>query len=391
MSQHRREAGAVRLPGGPTIAVTRARRDPESRLRRAWDEGASPALAALLWSLSAGYRGVLSLRDALYASRLVETRRLPCPVVSIGNLTLGGTGKTPMVESAARTLAELGARPAVVSRGYGRESRGVQVVSDGKQVLLGVRAAGDEPSMLAEQLAGIPVVVGESRYEAGRLAVERYGATAIVVDDGFQHRTLAKDLEVVVLNGRAPWGNGRLFPRGTLREPVRALRRAHVVVVTNAEADAEIEAVSAVLKRENPRAGALRAAYEVLGASLAPGGRLVPPHALAGRRLLAFAGLASPASLAKTALGIGVRVTELVEFPDHHWYAESDLALLARRAAATGAEGLLTTEKDWVRLAAGARPGVPLWILGVRLSLGSHSAEWRRILSDVYFARRSSA
>src|SRR6185295_14475781 len=133
-------------------------------------------------------------------------------------------------------------------------TRGVQVVADREAILAEAHAGGDEPRLLAERLPGVPVVVGENRYEAGRVAVERCGATALVLDDGFQHRTLAKDLEILVVPGRAPWGNARVFPRGMLREPLSGLGRAHLVVVTNPGSSGPVEAVTATVRRFNPTA-----------------------------------------------------------------------------------------------------------------------------------------
>ena len=243
--------------------MTTSRRAPEVLLRRYWDDPDTPVVTAGLTALSVVYRGALALRDRAYRWGILRTGRLPCPVISVGNLTLGGSGKTPTVEAVVRALREIGqdagARPAVVSRGYGRTSRGVHVVSERDGIHADVRTAGDEPLLLAERLPGVPVVVGENRYEAARVAVERCGATAIVMDDGFQHRTLAKDLEVVVVQGRAPWGNVRVFPRGTLREPLAALGRAHAVVVTNPPDTDSVDAVTRTVRRFNARAAVLAA------------------------------------------------------------------------------------------------------------------------------------
>ena len=213
--------------------MTTPRRAPEVLLRRYWEDPDTPVVTAGLSALSLGYRGALRIRDLMYRWKLLQTGRLPCAVVSVGNLTLGGSGKTPTVELAVRTLRELGAVPAVVSRGYGRITRGVHVVADRDGIRTDARTAGDEPLLLAERLPGVAVVVGENRHDAGRVAVEQLGATALVLDDGFQHRTLAKDLEILVVQGRAPWGNAHVLPRGMLREPLAGLARAHAVVVTN--------------------------------------------------------------------------------------------------------------------------------------------------------------
>jgi tetraacyldisaccharide 4'-kinase len=359
------------------------RRHPEVLLRRYWEEPDTPVVTAGLSLLSVGYRMALRLREAAYGVGLLRTGRLPCPVVSMGNITLGGSGKTPMVEVAVRSLRELGALPGVVSRGYGRSTRGAHVVADRGGIRLSPREAGDEPLLLAERLPGIPVVVGENRFLAGRIAVERCGATVIVLDDAFQHRILRKDLEVVVVNGRAPWGQGHLFPRGMLREPLSALRRADVVVVTNPPTSADVDAATAAVRRHNARAPVLVAAYEVVDALEVRSGRRHSPSELLGRRLLAFAGLGSPRGFADTLEGAGARVADMVEFPDHHWFTAGEVAELVAHGRALGAEGLITTEKDWVRLRGLPPPALPLWILGVRLRLESGQEAWLQALGRV--------
>ncbi len=358
-------------------------RDPGSWLERVWSEGGSGPVTATLSALSLGYRAGLVARRHLYGLGLLRTGRLPCPVVSIGNLTLGGSGKTPMVELAVRTLVALGAAPAVVSRGYRRDTRGVQVVADRDGVRLAARAAGDEPVLLAERLSRIPVVVGENRYEAARVAVDRFQATVIVLDDGFQNRTIEKDLEVLVVNGRAPWGTRRIFPRGTLREPLSAVKRAHLIVITNPPTVADAEAIELTLRQYRATAPVLSAVYQPIEARRIDDPAPQPPTVLAGRRLVAFAGLGSPRGFPETLAGAGVAVADFVTFPDHHWYETGDLDRLAARARAVGAEGLVTTEKDWVRLRDLPPPGAPLWVLAVKMSLEWNREAWVRVLRGV--------
>jgi tetraacyldisaccharide 4'-kinase len=266
--------------------------------------------------------------------------------------------------------------PAIVSRGYGRATRGVHVVADRDRVWLDARASGDEPRMLAERLPGVPVVVGENRLAASRVAVEQCGATVVVLDDGLQHRTVAKDVEIVAVNGRMPWGNARLFPRGMLREPLSALARAALVVVTNPATRADVDAVVDAVRRRNPRAPVLSASYEVIEASELGSGQRLDARQLAGRRLLPFAGLGTPRGFADTLAATGVRAPGMMEFPDHYWFVPDDLASLARQSVAVGAEGLITTEKDATRLRGLPLPPVPVWALSVRLRLTTGADVW---------------
>ncbi|MBI4589028.1 MAG: tetraacyldisaccharide 4'-kinase [Candidatus Rokubacteria bacterium] len=341
-----------------------------------------PALAVGLSAVTAGYRGLLEVRERLYGWGVLKSRRLPCPVISIGNLTLGGTGKTPAVELAVLTLRGAGVLPGVVSRGYGRHSAGVQVVADRRGLRADPQWAGDEPFLLARRLPGVPVVVGENRYEAGRRCLESFGVQALVLDDAFQHRTLEKDLEVVLVAGQSPWGNGHLFPRGPLREPLSSLARSHLVVVTNGTGDG-VALVGETLRRHNPLAPIVAAEYQPVECWQVRDPNPCAPDALRGRRLLAFAGIARPEGFRQTVERLGVCLTGLVTFPDHHWYSAEDLTAVIRKAEGTGAEGLVTTEKDYVRLSALALRSLPIWILSVRLAITEGHAQWREAFDRV--------
>jgi tetraacyldisaccharide 4'-kinase len=353
---------------------------PELRLREAWDRGGPVWLRAGLSALAAAYRMSLAARQAAYASGLLREGRVSVPVVSIGNLTVGGSGKTPTVELAVRTLSEMGAVPAVVSRGYGRRSQGVRVVADREGLRSTPRESGDEPYLLARRLPGTAVVVGESRYEAARVAVEGCRATAVVIDDGFQHRTLVKDVDIVVVNGGNPWGNGRLFPRGNLREPPAALRKAHLVVVTNPPGPVAVRDIERVLRLHNRRAPLVTADYRVADVWEVSGGVRGVSADLAGRRVVVLAGLASPRGFAETVRGLGAEVASVAEFPDHHWYEPGDLAAATARARLVGAEGLVTTEKDWVRLQGLPQTDLPIWVVPIAMDITQGAAAWRAVL-----------
>ncbi|MBC7187723.1 MAG: tetraacyldisaccharide 4'-kinase, partial [Calditrichaeota bacterium] len=191
--------------------------------------------AALLLPFSLLYLFVTWLRNFLYEAGVLRQWKLPCAVIAVGNLTVGGTGKTPMVELIARTLRDRGKRVCVISRGYKRRRRGLVVVSDGHQTLAGLEHSGDEPLMLAKKLQGVPVIVDRDRVRAGRLAIERFGAQVLVLDDAFQHRRLRPDISVVLVDAMRGFGNGWLLPAGPLREPASRLAAATVVVLTRAE------------------------------------------------------------------------------------------------------------------------------------------------------------
>jgi tetraacyldisaccharide 4'-kinase len=351
--------------------------DASTRLARGWEEGFPPGPTRLLAAAGGGYRGLLDAREWLYARGVLKSRALPCPVVSVGNLTVGGTGKTPAVEVAVQTLTSLGHRPGVVSRGYGRRARGIQVVADAASIRLDADEAGDEPFLLARRLPGVPVVVGGNRYETARLAIERFGVTAIVLDDAFQHRTLKKTLEIVMARARSPWGNGRLLPAGPLREPLAALRRADLVVATGATRLGDAEEVVAAAREHAPGVPVLTAVFVPAECWEASRMRPVALDQLKDKRLVAFAGIASPSAFATTLEATGVQIAEFVRFADHHWFSPTEVAWLDGKAGDLGAGGLVTTEKDWVRLRKLPLPHGPLYVLSIGLVLTSGADAWQ--------------
>ena len=348
------------------------------RFVRGWEEGFANGPARMLAVAGGGYRGLLGAREWLYGRGVLKSRALPCRVVSIGNLTVGGTGKTPAVEIAVQSLTALGHRPAVVSRGYGRSTRGVQIVADAASIRLDPEESGDEPFLLARRLPGIPVVVGGNRHDAARVAIERFGVTAIVLDDGFQHRTLKKDLEIVMARARRPWGNGRLLPAGPLREPLDALSRADLVVATGALDLGDAREVVDAVDEHAPRVPVVTATLVPAECWEAGRMRSVRIAELAGKRLSAFAGIAAPAAFAETLRSSGVTVEDIAPFADHHWYSPDDLARLDARADELKVDALITTEKDWVRLRRLRLPRRPLYVLSVRLVVQTGEPAWRQ-------------
>ncbi len=285
--------------------------------------------------------GRLALARRAWYARPGACRRLARPVVSVGNLSVGGTGKTPCVAALAAWLVTEGERPAVLSRGYARPvaERGVTVVSDGTRVRTDARHAGDEPMMLAQAVPGAAVVVCASRYEAGLVAERELGATVHVLDDGFQHVQLWRDLDIVVTPA-GELAREHVLPKGRLREPLSALAGASLLVVVGAtDAEAAAEAAAAGV----PAAvGATRR----LGAPVAVQSGVPAP----GATVVALAGIGQPAQFVDGLRAAGWQVADTCLHPDHHWFTTADLAAAARRVAATGAWGLLTTDKDAVRL-----------------------------------------
>ncbi|HVP66140.1 MAG TPA: tetraacyldisaccharide 4'-kinase [Anaeromyxobacteraceae bacterium] len=321
--------------------------------RRWWDQAPGAGERLLLAPLAvpeAVFRAGAAARSALYDAGLLRSARATVPVISVGNLAVGGAGKTPVVLSLAERLSRAGRRPAVLSRGYGASIKAPTVVSDGRALLAGSEAGGDEPVLLARRLPTLRVVCGPDRAGLVHLAVE-LGADVILLDDGFQHRRLSRDLDVVVLDGSNPFGNGHCLPRGPNREPRRALGRAGVVWLTHADrARGEVlERLRAAARRYTGRdpVESRHAPSEVLDAGLNRGFGLA---SLAGARVGLLTGVARPESVAATVESLGASVVSRSDHPDHHRFSPEDVDAAIGAAFRAGATWLLTTEKDAVRL-----------------------------------------
>ena len=303
---------------------------------------------------SPGYSLVMLLRAFLYRKNiLLKSQRLSVPVISIGNLTLGGSGKTPMVRYVTRLLLKMGLHPAIVSRGYGGKAEGkVNIVSDGARTLLAPEMAGDEPFMLAETLPGIPVLTGPERVRVARHAILEFGVNRIVMDDGFQHLAVSRDLDLVLFSARTLLGNGRVFPGGPLREPLSALGRAHAFVVTGVDSGnrAAVENFQRRLQGAFPGKPVFVGEYlpsEIWHSSPDKACTLAEARRLP---VFAFAGIANPDSFHQTLRQAGFSLVGFKEFRDHHAYTAKDVSALVKTALAHGAQALITTEKDFVKL-----------------------------------------
>jgi tetraacyldisaccharide 4'-kinase len=339
-------------------------------------------LGPLLTTLAYPYGWAHQLRLRAYRSRWATVRRLPCRVISIGNLSLGGTGKTPFVELVAGLLQREGARVCVLSLGYGRRSQSpIMVVSDGKRCLLPPEVAGDEPVLLAEHLVGLPVVVGKDRYAAGMLAVERFGVDVIVLDDGFQHVQLARDLDVLLLDAVRPFGNGLLFPRGDLRERPAAIARADAIVLTRWEADTALSPPT--LKHFQPALPLFRSRHEPVDLCKLADGYILPLACLKGKRILAFCGIGTPDHFRQTLQRLGADLVAFAAFPDHHPYTRPEIEQLVLIAKQHSAEILITTEKDGVRLRRLQPLMGQVWQLRIRATIVERNAVWETYILRV--------
>ena len=307
-----------------------------------------------LAALALPYAAAVTIRNAAYDRGLAATRRAAVPVVSVGNLTLGGTGKTPLVAWVAGRCVAAGRRPAIVSRGYGAR-RG---------------QTSDEAAELALVLPAVPHVADRDRAAAAAEAVAR-GADAIVLDDGFQHRRLARDLDIVAVDATDPFGCGHIFPRGLLREPLAGLRRAHAVVLTRADAvDASqrraiMTALADICRDAKPRAWA-EATHAPRRLRTASNEHL-PLDSLRGRRVAAFCGIGNPAAFRLALERLGADLIDFRTYPDHHAYSAADAAAVASWATTARADLVVTTLKDLVKVRTESLGGIQLAALEIAI------------------------
>ncbi len=297
------------------------------------------------------YGAAMALRASLYGKGVLGRHRLGVPVISVGNLTMGGTGKTPMVIYLARLLAAH--KVAIVSRGYrGKAGGKVNVVSDGKSILLNARQAGDEPYLMASLLPGVPVITAQKRALAGYYGVERLDAGLVLLDDGFQHLAVERDLDIVLFKVDSFLGNNRVFPGGDMREPLSALERAHCFVLTCVDEDnrKRAEALRLALEKRFPATPVFFSEYRPT--CLVDGqGREYGLATLAGQEVGAFCGLAQPAYFEKSLQEAGLIAQGVSVYPDHHNYTTRQItALVDSYTKGSVVQALVTTEKDLVKV-----------------------------------------
>jgi tetraacyldisaccharide 4'-kinase len=319
----------------------------------------------LLRAIETPYTAAVRLRNWRYDTGRARIERASVPVVSVGNLTLGGTGKTPAVEWLAKWYAARGVRVALVSRGYGaRPGR-----------------ANDESLELAQKLPGVPHVLDADRVRGAKRAVEQFGCQLVLLDDGFQHRRLHRDLDIVLVDALEPFGFGHVFPRGTLREPLAGWRRADVVMLTRAELvdQAARQQIRAQLALRAPEAVWVEAHYTARGL-LAPDGRERPLAELQARRVAAFCGIGNPEGFRRSLERCGFEIAALRALADHFAYRPADAAALESWASSLDVAAVVCTCKDLVKVGPLWNGRMPLWALASSLEIASGLPELQAVL-----------
>ena len=356
--------------------------------------------AAFLQALSYLFSGVAQARLWLYRNRILHDQPLGCLVVVVGNLTVGGTGKTPIMEKFARALRDRGRKVAILSRGYKSKPTPLwkklwyrlshtaepppRIVSDGVNVLLDSETAGDEPYMLARNLPGVIVLVDKNRVKAGTYAIKKFGCDTLVLDDGFQYLPLKGRLNLLLVDKTNPFGNGHLLPRGVLREPVKHLRRASYVFLTKSDGERDPE-LEAIIEEHNPGVNVIECAHRPQYLQRLGSDERQPLEFLRGKKVGAFSGIAVPESFEKFLRDLGGEIMFARRFLDHYRFAYEDFVEIFSAALAKKVAFIVTTEKDAVRIPVDLPCPVPVYYLRLEIEIIRGAADFDEAVGRLCF------
>jgi tetraacyldisaccharide 4'-kinase len=363
-------------------------------------------LRGFLWCFSLIFRQGVRARYLLHKARLVHRRRLGCLVISVGNITVGGTGKTPVVEYLSRCLRDSGRRVAILSRGYrskappkikhsllakmkalaqGKRLRSApapRIVSDGRAVLLDSHSAGDEPYMLARNLKGVSVVVDKDRVTSGQLAIDRLEADTLVLDDGLQYLKLHHHLDIVLVDSTAPFGNQHLLPRGTLREPRQHLSRASYIILTKCDGSDQ-GPLRQQIRKFNPAAEIIESRHRAVHVENALTGIKRPLSMLKGKWVGAFCAIAVPQSFEKSLEDLGATVRWRKSYADHHRFSDEEIYSFIAECKKRDLDYIITTEKDFVRFPRLPYSDVPIYFLRVEIEILKGQEIWDAMIQRI--------
>ncbi len=358
-------------------------------------------LRVLLKGFSLLFSLIVQIRLQLYKHRIIRGNTLGCQVISVGNLTVGGTGKTPVVEVFARNLQQQGRKVAILSRGYkskemsfrekmiqrvttGKIETPPRVVSDGKRLLLDSWTAGDEPYMLASNLPDVSVVVDKDRVKAGKYAIKELGCDTLILDDGFQYLKLGHRLDIALVDRTNPFGHGHLLPRGLLREPMRNIKRAGFIFITKCGDEGEPE-LKEQLRKLNPVAEISECRHAAKYLKDVFGDETYPLEKLNGMKIAAVSAIAVPESFEKALEAFGAEIVYTRRFADHHRFSQQEIINTINWSIKRGAEAILTTEKDAVRFPFVERRDIPVIYMRVEIEMLSGEEEFMDWISRICF------
>jgi len=330
-----------------------------------------------VYLLSLFFGGAVRGRTFFYSLGLRNPKRLPCPVICVGNITVGGTGKTPLVITLAKGLMDRGISVAVLSRGYKRKQTSEPLVSDGLTLLLSIEESGDEPFLMARVMKGIPVFVGKDRFLNGQMALQRFGVRGLLLDDGYQHLQLHRDLNILLIDSHIGFGDDHLLPRGILREPLAHLRRAHLFLLTKLEDPKHCQSLERKLQQVHSSAPIFHSHYEPQGL-ISPEGEWEEIHSWKGKRVLALSGIANPDYFSSLVRKSGMEIINEVIFPDHHRFTTKDLEFIEKKGK--GVDWIVTTEKDMVKLKKIKIGHPPLRALRIEMKIWEEDDFYKRVM-----------
>jgi tetraacyldisaccharide 4'-kinase len=365
-------------------------------------------LQGILFALAQVFSGAVKLRRVLYNARILRDATLGVQVIAVGNLTVGGTGKTPVVEKFARALQDAGRKVAILSRGYRSKPKPLhrrfldtlllrddttppRIVSDGQSLLLDSLSSGDEPYMLASNLRDVVVLVDKDRVKAGRYAVETFGCDTLLLDDGFQYwRLRGRRTDVVLVDAQQPFGNGFMLPRGTLREPPSHLRRANVVFLTKVDRSVparsrSVDELRAKVAQLNPTAEIIECVHRPLYFENVFSGERHGLDLVQGRQVASLSGIAQPESFESKLVELGAEIVLARRFADHHRFDQQEILEAINRAKKRGATCLLTTQKDAVRFPKLDRRDLPIFFMRVEIQVIAGAEGFEDCVSRICF------
>jgi len=356
--------------------------------------------AGFLQGLSYLFSGIAQSRLWLYRKRILHDQPLGCLVVVVGNLTVGGTGKTPVVEKFARALRDRGRKVAILSRGYRSKSAPMwkkwwyrlshtaepppRIVSDGQRVLLDSEQAGDEPYMLARNLPGVFVIVDKNRVKAGTYAIKKFGCDTLILDDGFQYLPLKGRLNLLLVDKTNPFGNGHLLPRGILREPIKHLKRASYVFLTKSDGVRDVE-LEELIQKHNPGVDVIECAHRPQYLQRFGSDERQPLDWLNGKKVGAFSGIAVPESFEKFVRDLGGHIAFTRRFLDHYRFTSEDFVSIFTEGIEQKVEFIVTTEKDAVRLPDGLPCAVPIYYLRLEIDIIRGASDFDEAVERICF------
>lgn len=368
------------------------------------DQNRNRSIRFLLWilkQLSHVYRSIVQLRLLLYEHRIFRHHMLGCQVISVGNLTVGGTGKTPVVEIFARELQLAGRRVAILSRGYKKSEPSFwdkmwrritlterreppRVVSNGRTLLLDSAMSGDEPYMLASNLPDVCVLVDKNRVKSGRYAITKLGCDTLVLDDGFQYMPLKHRIHVVLVDKTNPFGNEYCLPRGIMREPIKNLKRADYIFITKSDGQ-DVDALRTRIRDVNPGAEIIECRHTPRYLRNIFDNKQLDLDWLRGRKVCALSGIAAPLGFEASIESFGADLLERYRFADHHRYTEQEILDMINAARDLGADAIITTEKDAVRFPKLARVDVPVYYIRVDIEILKGAEDFQACIAHICF------